>query len=152
MAKRTDQWKIDASDSPADVTQSAQTLLELNDARAAARAAKATEERLTARVKSWFQNHGFTAGTFGASREAVVTCRPTATFQATRFADDHPDLFEQFQVTEVRRVLDVKALAAAHPGLYQKYLAQQLKVNTAELDRYLSAQANLAPTRPVEGF
>lgn len=57
--------------------------------------------------------------------QPVFTFRKTAKFAAKDFTVDNPVLAKEFTRPVLRDELDVAALAAAHPNLYEKYRVRQ---------------------------
>lgn len=149
MARRTGQWNLDQDDRPADVTPSLPSLFKLRDARARAAKAKAELDEITDHVKAWFTTNNLTAGTADGVTEAVVTCRPTDTFQGAQFAKDHPDLAAQYAREVTRQELDVAALRRERPEVWARYRSSALKVNPAALEQLAAQALDRARQQPV---
>lgn len=58
--------------------------------------------------------------------EEVATYRANGTFASNQFAEDHPDLYEEYLVGPP--AFDPHALAADHPQLYAQYRARVLRI------------------------
>jgi hypothetical protein len=138
MAKNSP-WTIrtgEEGDVAVNVTASVPSLIRLAALRKQIRALQDEERMLVARAKGYFAATGATAGTAvgpDGKKVVVTTCRPTDTFDRAKFADQHPDLVEQFTVRVVRDELDVAELCAAYPILSHRFRIRQLRVNTAAL-------------------
>jgi hypothetical protein len=138
MAKNSP-WTIrtgEEGDVAANVTASVPSLIRLAALRKQIRTLQDEERTLVARAKGYFAATGATAGTAvgpDGKKVVVTTCRPTDTFDRAKFADQHPDLVTQYTVQVVRDELDVSALRAERPDLWDEFRSRQLRVNTAAL-------------------
>jgi hypothetical protein len=138
MAK-SNPWTIrtgEEGDVAANVTASIPSLIKLAELRKQIKALQEQERTIAAKAKRYFTATGATAGTAigpDGNQVVVTTCRPTDTFDRARFASQHPDLATHYTVQVVRDELDIAALRADRPDLWDGFRTRQLRVNTAAL-------------------
>jgi hypothetical protein len=93
------------------------------EARAAVKAWQAEAERLAADLRESL--HGLSAGTVNGNK--VVSYRPKDQYAISRLVKDYPDLTEHFMKPELVTSLDVRAFAAAHPEVAEKYRVREFR-------------------------
>lgn len=93
------------------------------EAKANAQAWAAEAERL--RKDLLESMHGMSAGTVDGIK--VVAYRPKDQYAIGRLVKDYPDLTEHYMKPELTTALDIKAFAAAHPEVADKYRVREFR-------------------------
>lgn len=110
----------------------AEKLREWRDCERRLAALKSEVHRLSEEFRQALRACGAEIGTVNGVD--VITRRATKTFRGSEFAQKRPDLAEQYTRAKVVDFLDVEALRAEHPEVYETFLSEALRPNWKQLD------------------
>ncbi len=114
-----------------------QKLLEWREAEKALAAAKARIEQIKREFREAMRTLGAGIGTVNG--QAVLTRKSTKTFRGKDFVTARPDLAEAYTRNKFVEVLDLEALAAEQPEIYDSFLTEVLRPDWKGLETALSA-------------
>ncbi|HZV81204.1 MAG TPA: hypothetical protein VFF53_03445 [Geobacteraceae bacterium] len=125
-----------------ELDSASQKLLEWREAERDLARAKARIDKIKTEFREAMRALGANTGTVNG--RPVLTRRHTKTFRGKDFAEARPDLVEQYTKSELVEVLDLKALAAEQPRIYESFLAETLRPDWKSLEVAISTQDSQA--------